>query len=392
MKRAAFAAASAIISIASLAYAQAEPRVYSPQFDNEAQKAGDDIPQVQVWLDDESLRFGDIIRPYAVTEPGAYLTVVRVTADGDLRVLYPRQPWNQTRYRDGQFASDRLPVNGDAAWSISEGSGNGFVFAIASYYRFNYTYYASGQSGQWWSSGRLASAGRYGNPFEIVRRFVEEITEGSDSYSMDYVMYNVNGNGYRSRYASRYRGYAFNDYLDLCYNSFGGLSYYNYCSRYYGHGYPFVVVNGPNVNPSNPSQPSTKSMRIKPLVPDPMLPHGPKDLPAAQGRFPVNSSSENAAVARRERMLRDARPRTEPQQPMMRSDPMMRPEPMIRAEPRMAPREQPHMEPRMTPRAEQPRIEMRRADPPSPQPRFEMRASPPPPPPPREKPQKDNQN
>jgi hypothetical protein len=364
MKRAAFAAASAIISIASLAHAQAEPRVYTPQFDNEARNAGNDVPRVQVWLDDESLRFGDLIRPYAVTEPGAYLTVVRVTTDGELRVLYPREPRNQVRYRDGQFSNDRLPLNGDQAWTIREGSGNGFVFAIASYYRFNYTYYSTNETGHRWSYARLANAGRYGSPFEIVRRFVEEITEGSDSYSMDYVMYNVNGNGYRSRYANRYRGYAFNDYLDLCYNSFGGVSYYNYCSRYYGYGYPFVVVNGPN--PSNPSQPSTKSMRIKPLVPDPMVPHGPADFPAAQGRFPVDRPSEDAAVARRERMLRDARPRTEFQQPM------------IRAEPRMVPRDQPRMEPRMSPRVEQPRIEMRRSDPP--------------PPPPREKPQKDNQN
>ena len=380
MKKAAFAAASAIISIASLAYAQAEPRVYSPQFDNEAERTGDEIPRVQVWLDDTSLRFGETIRPYAVTDPGAYLTVVRVTADGDLRVLYPQQPRNQTRYRDGQFANDRLPVNGDPAWTIKEGTGNGFVFAIASYYRFNYTYYSNSQSGNFWSTARLASAGRYGNPFEIVRRFAEEISDGSDSYSMDYVMYNVDGNGYRSRYASRYRGYAFNDYLDLCYNSFGYSSYYNYCSRYYG--YPFVVVNGP-VNPSTPSNPNTKSMRIRPLVPDPMVPHGPPTLPTTQGRLPVTYPSEDAAVARRERMLRDARPRTEPQQPMMRAEP--------RNEPRMAPREQPRMEPRMTPRSEQPRIDMKRADPP-PQPRVEMRASTPPPPPPRETPKKDNQN
>src|SRR4029079_14799921 len=97
MKKSAFAAASAIIWIASLAYAQAEPRVYTPQFDNEAERTGDEIPRVQVWLDVASLRFGEPIRPYAVTDPGAYLTVVRVTADGDLRVLYPPQPPHQRR-------------------------------------------------------------------------------------------------------------------------------------------------------------------------------------------------------------------------------------------------------------------------------------------------------
>lgn len=367
MRRAAFVAASAIISIASIAHAQANPKVYTPQFDNDAQQPSDDVPQVQVWLDQKSFNYGDIIRPSVVTEPGAYLTVIRVTSDGDLRVLYPRQPQNQSRYRDGQFASDRIPVGGDPASYLKESTGNGFVFAIASYYRFDYSYYSNNG---WWSTARLASAGRYGSPFEIVRRFVEEIMNESTSYSMDYVMYDMNSNYYRSRYASRYRNYSYNDYLDLCLNSFSAYDY-NYCRGYgYGFGYPFVIVNNPS--PSNPQSPTTKSMRIRPLVHDPVVPQGP-GLAVPQGRFPVTNPSEDAAVARRERMLRDARPHTEPVQPTMR------------AEPRIEPR----MQPRMEPRAE-PRIEMRRADPPPPQPRVETRAAPASPPPPRERPQKDN--
>lgn len=374
MKRAAFAAASSIIAFASLAHAQAEPRVYTPQFDNEAQQRANDVPQVQVWLNDRSLNYGDIIRPSVVTEPGAYLTVIRVTTDGELRVLYPRQPQNQTRYRDGQFANDRLPLGGDGAAYVRESTGNGFVFAIASYYRFDYSYYSNNNG--WWSTARLANAGRFGSPFEIVRRFTEEIMNESSSYSMDYVMYDVNSNYYRSRYASRYRSYSFNDYLDLCLNTYSS-SYYNYCHGYgYGFGYPLVVVGNPPGG--NPTTPNTKSMRIRPLVPDPAVPHGP-ELTAPQGRFPVGSPSEDAAVARRERMLRDARPGTEPVQPMMRPEP--------RGEPRMEPRMQPRPEPRS-----EPRIEMRRADPPPPQPRVEVRAAPPSPPPPRERPQKDNNN
>jgi hypothetical protein len=369
MKKAAFAVLSAILSAASLAHAQASPKVYSPQFDNEARVA-DDVPQVQVWLNDKSFRYGEEIRPYVQTEPGAFLTVVRVSTDGELSILYPQRPDNQTRYRDGQFANDRLPMYGGTSWYVREGTGNGFVFAIASYYRFDFSYYSNKGA---WSLARLASANRYGSPFEMVRSFVEEVTNESSSYSMDYVMYDVNANYYRSRYASRYRGYAFSDYLDLCYSSFS-YNYYNYCGGYgYRYGYPVIVLNNPN--PRNPAAPSGKQMRIKPLVPDPSVPHGPPELPTTQGRLPVSNPSEDAALARRERMLRDARPRSEPQ-PM----PMMKPEP----------RNEPRMEPRMTPRSE-PRIEMRRADPPPPQPRVEVRqASPPPPPPPRERPQKDN--
>jgi hypothetical protein len=197
--------------------------------------------------------------------------------------------------------------------------------------------------------------------------------EESSSYSMDYVMYDVNSNIYRSRYASRYRGYSFADYLDLCFGSFDAY-YYNYCAGYgYRYGYPRVVVS----NPSGGRPPTAgKSMRIKPLVTDPSVPHGPMEVPAAQGRLPMSSPSDDAAVARRERMLRDARPRTEPQ-----------PQPMNREYPRMEPRMTPRSEPRIEPRIEK-RIEMRRADPPPPQPRVEVRQASPPPP--RERPQKDN--
>ena len=285
------------------------------------------------------------------TEPGAFLTVVRVSSDGQLRVLYPRRPDLQVRYKDGMFANDRLPDAADRAGYANEGTGNGFVFAIASYYRFDYSYYANGS---WWSNARLASAGRYGSPFEIVRRFIEEIMDESDSYSMDYVMYDVIGDRYRSRYANRFANYAFDDYLDLCFTSFS-RSYYNYCRGYgYGYGFP-VVVSNPF---PTPTPPTGKSMRIRPLTVDPMLPHGPLELPTVQGRFPLSNPSEDAAVARRERMLRDAHPRYEPSAPVMKDFP--------RNEPRMAPPP--------TPRTE-PRIEMRKADPP---------------PPPRERPQKDN--
>jgi hypothetical protein len=178
---------------------------------------------------------------------------------------------------------------------------------------------------------------------------------------MDYVMYDVIGDRYRSRYANRFANYAFNDYLELCLNSFT-LNYYSYCRGYgYGYGFPTVVINNPG--PRDPARPTGKSMRIRPLTVDPVLPHGPLDLPRTEGRFPLSNPSEDAAIARRERMLRDARPRNDPSAPVMRDFPRNEP----RAEPRMAPPPAPRTEPR---------IEMRKADPP----------------PPREKPQKDNQN
>ena len=322
---------AALLALASAAQAQSEPRVYTPQFDNDRET---DAPQVQVWLQDKSFDNGDVIRPYVTTEPGAYLTVIRVTTDGNLQVLYPQQPRDQARYNPAHFSNDRVPYTGNAGFVVRESTGNGFVFAIASYYRFNYNYYSARG---FWSTSRLASASRFGSPFQIVRSFVEEITDGSSSYSMDYAMYDVDGRSYRSRYASRFRNYAYGDYYDLCLNAFDRY-YYSYCGGYRGYYNPYIVVR----SPSNPAQPHTKSMRTRPIVHDPVL-RSPQE--PAVGHFPAPEPGEAAAMARRERMLRDARPRIEPKTETMSAPRIYRPSsepsvsrPIQRSEPRAEPR------------------------------------------------------
>ena len=350
MTKNAFLIAALVCAAGSAAQAQSSPRVYSPQFDNEA--VAGDAPAVQLWLDDRSLGFGDIIRPFVVTEEGAYLTVIRVSTDGELRVLYPARPSQQQRYREGMFPNDRLPVTSvDQSFYVKESAGSGFVFAIASFDRFNYSYYATGNQ---WSYARLANASRFGNPFQIARSFIEEVTAGGGEYSMDYVMYDVDGILYRSRYATRYRHYAFNDYLDLCLGAFDAW-YTPYCRAYNGGYYgPYIIVN----YPSQPGVGSRKNMRVKPLVPDPVLPHRVRTEPQpAEGRFPVTDPAETAAEARRERMLRDARPRIEPKAEPMSEPRIYRPErdPVVsRPAPRSEPRiEAPRPPPQRTPRRRQ---------------------------------------
>lgn len=355
MTRTGFVAACAmLVAAAATGQGQSDPRVYTPQFGNEGES---DVPQVQVWLEDKSFYSGDIIRPYVTTEPGAYLTVIRVTTDGSLEVLYPQRPQNQVRYNPSQFSNDRVPLTGTPGFVVRESTGNGFVFAIASFYRFNYNYYSNRG---FWSTARLASASRFGSPFQIVRSFVEEITDGSSSYAMDYAMYDVDGRSYRSRYASRFRNYAYNDYYDLCLNAFDRY-YYSYCGGYGGYYNPYIVVR----TPSNPAQPHRKSMRVRPLVHDPVL---PQPSAPAVGHFPAPGPGEGAAMARRERMLRDARPRVEPRIETNAAPRIYRPQqdPQVS---RPIQRSEPRTEPRVAPRAEQPRVEQRRADPPREQPR-----------------------
>ncbi|MEO8194289.1 MAG: hypothetical protein ABI681_10600 [Gemmatimonadales bacterium] len=349
-------AASPAVSVAQIA----SPRVYAPEPQSEF------APPVDVWIDQLTYRYGDRIRPYVATEPGAYVTIVRVSSDGELRVLYPRRPWEQKRYALGQFANDRLPFTGDPATNLYESTGTGFVFAIASYQKFDYSYYTSGRS---WSIARLARIGGYSDQFEIVRDFIDRTLDERADYSMDYVTYEIIGRGMGSRYASRYGYYSFNDYYELCRSAFG-YQYSNYC-RSYNNGYygPFIVVNPA---PRTPTQASTRNFKVKPVHPDPIVPgKGPAPV-TAEGRMPAGNSAEAAAYARHERMLRSAQPRVE-----MKADPSAGSR-RIEREPQRREREpvmsypQARSEPRAEPRNDPPRIERPQYSPP-------MQASPPPP-------------
>ncbi|HEX2722924.1 MAG TPA: hypothetical protein VHM24_08400 [Gemmatimonadaceae bacterium] len=254
---------------------------------------------------------------------------------------------------------------------------------------FDYSYFRIGSE---WRTARLASSGRYGDPFEIIRMFIEQTLSERSDYSIDYVAYEVFSNTQRSRYSTRYHYSSFDDYFDRCLSAFG-YRYSVYCGTY-GSYYGPVVLAGPrSPAPNSPNAP--REPAIRPLVPDPMLPTPPSLDPQQQvaGRFPARVSGEAAAAWRRERMLREAsprvemksgstgaaepryieRPRAEPgvyrepmNAPVQRSEPAQRAEPMRRGEPRWEPRVMqaappppPRAEPRPQPiqRIESPRSE-----------------------------------
>ncbi|MEO5904652.1 MAG: DUF4384 domain-containing protein [Gemmatimonadaceae bacterium] len=366
--------ASAVLfaSMASTLPAQTSPRVYSP-------RESDNAPQVDLWLDQVSYRPGDRIVPHFVTEPGAYVTIVRINSDGQLRILYPQRPRDQRPFQKAQLINDRVPYySGDSRFEVFESQGMGFVFAIASYDKFDYSYFT--QSGQW-SIARLANDGRYGDPFEIVRRFVDRTLSNSD-YSMDYVSYEVYNSGARSGYASRYRYNTFDDYYDDCVSAFG-LRYTYYCRSAYSGYYPSIIVTQPRTpNPNVPPGGNYAGKRVRPVTGDPIV-DGPREIqPTTEGRLPANDAAEAAALAaHRDRLVRQVTPRdrsisTVDSRPMDNAPRVftapVRTEPVQR-EPDRAPMMRPE------PRVEQPRVEQQRAEPrpqPAAQPRVEVRNEP----------------
>lgn len=364
-----FAAIAAPVSFAQTA----SPRVFSP--DGEP-----DAPPIDVWLDQVNYDAGSNIRPHFQTEPGAYVTIVRVTTDGQLRVMYPSKPGRQSPEPFRQANDTRVPFNGYPGFSVSESSGTGFIFAIASYHKFDYEHFSWG--GQW-NNARLASAGRYGDPFEIVRMFIDETLDDAADFSMDFATYEVFSRDKRSRYATRYHYASYDDYYDRC-NSAFGYGYSSYCQNYgYYNGFYGVVVG---VAPRTPPRRVANEPRIKPLVPDPMLPHhdGPEEPEIAQNRRA--GGGEGYVYTRRERMGREAMPRAETgpvgrvqgasdesramerRRMEPRSEPRVYREPAMPSFPRIdAPRAEPRSQPQAPARVEvrnEPRVErIQRAEP-----------------------------
>ena len=188
---------------------------------NEYGRRTADGPNVQVWIDRYSYSDGERIRAFFQAEEGSYVTVLRVTSRGDVKVLYPHTPTIQRAFTSDQLVDDEIPYATDAAMYLNEPSGVGFVFAIASYTPFNYR---SVTSGGRWSTLQLAS-NRYEDAFTVVNRFLTRTLPRQADYSVDYIEYQVSGGGNRV-----HRPYA---------NSatYSGLSYgdlYFQCLQYYG--------------------------------------------------------------------------------------------------------------------------------------------------------------
>jgi hypothetical protein len=363
----------------------ASPRVFSP-------RESENAPQIDLWLDQVSYNIGDRIAPHFQSEAGAYVTIVRVTSDGEVRVLYPQEPRDQRQFEPAQLVNDRVPYSSlDRRFEVYESQGMGFVFAIASFSKFNYSYFTSGGD---WSLNHLSSI-RYGDPFEIVRRFADRTLGDGSDFSMDYVSYQVYNDAPQSRYATRYAYNTYDDYYNSCLSAFG-YGYTLYCQPYY-QDYPIVILTGPRGPRTNiPSDRHYAGKHIRPRVGDPLVHGAPSEpQPVAEGRLPNNTSaSEAAAASRRERLLKTATPRDRgapnvdsravDAAPRIYTAPERTTPDRPRYEPQRAapaPRSEPE---RVAPpvRSEPPRIEMRpeppRAQPAPPPPRVEVRNEPPP--------------
>lgn len=283
-----FLATVAVLTTFSSAQAQRVDRARVNEYGRPTQ----DGPSVSVWIDRYSFSYGERLRAYFQTEPGAYVTVLRITTNGNVRVLYPHLPTVQRAFTYDLLADDEIPYATDAAFYLNESPGVGVVFAIASYTPFNYR---SVSSGGRWSTLRL-STDRYEDPFTIVSRFVSRTLAPRAAYSVDYIQYEVTDGG---RYRTRpYSSVSYDDLYFECLRVYGPRAV-GYCrsSAQFG-GSPYLFGRFPTTAPVPTGRTSgmvvPKMRPPKEYIPDPTV--GDEGLkPKAPEPNPSGSESSNAA-------------------------------------------------------------------------------------------------
>lgn len=294
-------------------------------------------PAISVWIDRYSFRAGERMRAYFQTDPGAYVTILRIATSGDVRVLYPRTPSLQQSYSSDRVVDDEVPYSNQAGFYLNEPEGVGFVFAIASFEPFDYRAYTSG--GQW--STYALTANRYADPFATVNSFVAHTLSLRAEYSSDYIRYEIIGRG---RYQSG--AYVYSSYRDQYYRclSLYGARADGYCRSYSEFGYaplvyaPIIVgrlpgrSGTPSPLPSGGKKGSGGPKAPHAFVPDPVMgEEGLKPTPTQRSTENRDAQRVFGEMQRREGTRRGDRTQSVPSS--ARSEPTVAPAIIYRSMP-----------------------------------------------------------
>ena len=383
-------------------------------------------PRIELWTnrgDAAVYTRGERVRLYFRLDHDAYVTIFRVDTDGRVRVLFPREPWEDNFARGGrEFEVDGNELARES-FTIDDYPGVGYLFAVASADAFVYDRI---ESGDHWDYRVIADGRVRGDPYVAMTDLAQRIVpQGYADWDYDVVSYNVERHYDYPRFlcydCHSYVSYPYWDpYFQSCvrFRMFVYDDPWYYPYRYYGDSR--VVFTRPYrpqprfifkdwgsdrpsregfvsrererpVNDNNRRGVTGRDLGGPGTVPPPGI-RDPRGRPGDGGNQGGNNDggnnggnnggNDNRGNDRRDRPNRpDNRDRHETERPMVlppRDQPRVEPrsKPGLReAEPR---REEPR---RVEPRSE-PRSEPRRAEPrnePRPEPR---RVSPPPPPPP----------
>lgn len=146
-------------------------------------------PRVEVWTNrgDDPYHTGQGARVFLRADGDAYVTVFRVDTDGRVRVLFPREPWEDGFVRGGR----EFEVQGrsEDAFGIDDYPGVGYVFAVASADPFDYDPIVIGDH---WDYRAIADGRVRGDPYVALTDLAQRIVASQDNaWDYDIVPYYV---------------------------------------------------------------------------------------------------------------------------------------------------------------------------------------------------------
>src|SRR6266511_5114936 len=131
-------------------------------------------PQVELWTnrgDAAVYTRGERVRVYFRLDRDAFVTIFRVDTDGRVRVLFPREPWDDSYVRGGR----EFEVEGRSsrdAFAIDDYPGVVYLFAVTSADAF---VYGAIESGDHWDYRVIADGRVRGEPYVALTDLAQRI-------------------------------------------------------------------------------------------------------------------------------------------------------------------------------------------------------------------------
>jgi len=211
-------------------------------------------PHVEIWTDrgDDPYSSGQSVRVHFRAEQDAYVTILRIDTDGRVRVLFPREPWEDNFARGGRDYEVPGRDSRDAFY-IDDSPGVGYIFAVVAGDAFVYD---ALESQDHWDYRAIPDGRVHGDPYVAVTDLAERIVP-ADYGDWDYDL--------APYYVQRHYDYP----RFLCYDCHSYVNYsswspYDYtCVRF-----RIVVFDDPYYYPYR-SYGATRVVFTRPLRPEP---------------------------------------------------------------------------------------------------------------------------
>src|SRR5260370_25560362 len=123
-------------------------------------------PRVQVWTDrgEDPYASGQGVRVHFRAEQDAYVTIIRIDTDGRVRVLFPREPWEDNFVRGARAyeVQGRSPPH---PFYLDDYPAVGYILAIAAADPFSYD---GLERNDHWDYRVIANGRVHGDPYVAV--------------------------------------------------------------------------------------------------------------------------------------------------------------------------------------------------------------------------------